>query len=107
MSKVPYTTPVLSGVPSRYMTMLFSDDYSDVSFHCSDGVCIPAHKCILAASSAYFKTALRGDWAENNADGIWETSHSSSIIKSVLTVIYTGSVEQCENNGWERYNKRT
>ena len=92
-----HTTPVLSGVPSCYMKMLFSDDYSDVSFHCSDGVCIPAHKCILAASSAYFKTALRGDWAENNADGIWETSHSSSIIKSVLTVIYTGSVEQCES----------
>ena len=52
-------------------------------------------KCILAASSAYFKTALRGDWAENNADG--EDCHSSSIIKSVLRVIYTGSVEQCES----------
>jgi hypothetical protein len=50
----------------------------------------------LAASSPYFKTAFQGGWSENNADGIWRTTHSSDRIKSVFTLIYTGSVEACE-----------
>ena len=91
------TTKVLKSVANTYKGILFSEDFSDVTFECSDGVSVPAHKNILAASSPYFKTAFQGNWAENNADGIWRTSHSSSLIKSVLTLIYTGSVEECQS----------
>jgi hypothetical protein len=91
------TTPVLQSVASCYRSMLFSEDFSDVTFQCSDGVSIPAHKLILAASSPYFKAAFQGNWSENNSDGIWRTTHSSNMIKSVFTLIYTGSVEECEN----------
>mmetsp|Transcript_15680 Transcript_15680/g.25776 ORF Transcript_15680/g.25776 Transcript_15680/m.25776 type:complete len:403 (+) Transcript_15680:138-1346(+) len=90
------TTAVLKCVANTYNSMLFSENFSDVAFLCSDGVSVPAHKFILAASSPYFETAFQGDWAENNAEGIWKTSRSSSLIKSVLTLLYTGSVEECE-----------
>mmetsp|Transcript_13066 Transcript_13066/g.24005 ORF Transcript_13066/g.24005 Transcript_13066/m.24005 type:complete len:381 (+) Transcript_13066:164-1306(+) len=90
------TTPVLTSVASCYKGLLFSEDFSDISFQCSDGVSVPAHKNILAASSPYFKVAFQGDWAENNSDGIWQTTHDSNLIKSVLTLIYTGSVEECK-----------
>ena len=90
------TTAVLTSVANQYKTMLFSDEFSDVVFQCSDGVSVPAHKMILAASSPYFKTAFQGDWSENNSDGIWKTSHSSKLIKSVLTLVYTGSVQECK-----------
>lgn len=92
----PKITSVLEGVVTSYKSMLFSDDFSDITFQCSDGVSIPAHKCILAASSSYFQTAFRGDWAENNEEGVWKTAHCSNLMKSILTLIYTGSVKECE-----------
>jgi len=98
------TAAILESVAYTYKSMLFSEDFSDVVFQCSDGVSVPAHKFILAASSPYFKTAFQGDWAENNSEGIWRTSHSSSLIKSVLTLIYTGSVEECEKLLQEKGN---
>ena len=90
------TAPVLKSVTSSYSNLLFDEDFSDVSFHCSDGETVHAHKAILAASSPYFRTAFQGNWAENNAEGIWNTTHSSTLIRSVLTLIYTGSVSECE-----------
>lgn len=89
------TKPVLTQIASAYHKLLFSEDYSDITFQCSDGISIPAHKAILAVSSDYFQTAFRGPWAENSADGIWQTSHSSKIMTSILTVLYTGSVDTC------------
>lgn len=61
------TGPVLKGVASAYSKLLFSEDFSDITFKCSDGVSVPAHKNILAASSEYFHTAFLGSWAENHA----------------------------------------
>lgn len=92
------TKEVIADVASSYGKLLLSEDFSDVTFKCSDGVSLPAHKNILAISSDYFKTAFQGPWAENNADGVWETSHPSTLMKSVLTILYTGSVKK-----WRRY----
>mmetsp|Transcript_18382 Transcript_18382/g.27570 ORF Transcript_18382/g.27570 Transcript_18382/m.27570 type:complete len:397 (+) Transcript_18382:140-1330(+) len=89
------TTEVLSDVASSYENLLFSDNFSDVTFKCSDGVSVPAHKAILAASSDYFKAAFRGPWAENNENGVWETTHSSKLMRSVLTILYTGTIAKC------------
>ncbi len=90
-----YTKQILTDVATAYSKLLFSHDFSDVSFQCSDGVTVPAHKNILAVSSDYFKTAFQGTWAENNADGVWKTHYSSRIMKSILTILYTGSVKEC------------
>jgi hypothetical protein len=78
------TTAVLKCVANTYNSMLFSEDFSGSISMQRWGVSVPAHKFILAASSPYFKTAFQGDWAENNSEGIWRTSHSSSLIKSVF-----------------------
>lgn len=90
------TTQVLKGVALSYEKLLSSEEFSDVTFVCSDGVSVPAHKAILAASSDYFNTAFRGPWAENNVDGVWKTSHPSTLIKAVLKILYTGSDEKCD-----------
>lgn len=87
------TTTVLDSVASSYRKMLFNEKFSDVTFECSDGVSIPAHRNILSMSSNYFETALQGDWAENS-NGTWKTSHSSTLMKPILTILYTGSVEE-------------
>ena len=86
----PATVPVLKSVAKAYKKLLLSWKFSDVKFVCPDGQVLPAHRCILAAASPYFETALDGPWAENNNNGNWKTSHSSQVMKTVLTLIYRG-----------------
>jgi len=93
LTKLP-TQKVLNDVTSAYKKLLFSEDFSDIIFECCDGVSVPAHKNILAASSEYFKAAFLGGWAESNSK-VWKVIHSSKIIKAILTILYTGSVEKC------------
>lgn len=69
--------------------MLFSEEFSDVSIVCEDGVTIPAHKCILAVCSPYFKSVFSGRWKENQT-GKLKSTHSSAVIKGVLRMLYTG-----------------
>lgn len=88
--KPPPTTTILQSVAKTYEKLLFSDKLSDIQFVCSDGVVLPAHRCILAAASPYFETAFQGPWKENNASGEWKTAHPSSILKAVLSLIYRG-----------------
>jgi hypothetical protein len=71
-------------------SMLFSPDFSDVLFVCSDGTEIPAHRNVLAANNSYFQTYFRGRWSELHSDGRWETNKSSDVIKALLSLIYTG-----------------
>jgi hypothetical protein len=79
-------------VANTYKNLLLSSNQSDIQFVCSDGEILPAHKIILAAASPYFETAFDGPWAENTPKGEWHTKHPSSLIKAVLTYIYTGDV---------------
>lgn len=75
-------------------SLLFSETLSDISFICPDGTSLPAHKCVLAAASEYFRAAFTGPWAENNPSGEWRTDNSSAVMKSVLAFIYTGKGDE-------------
>ena len=86
------TVTIPQSVANTYKNLLLSSNQSDIQFVCSDGEILPAHKIILAAASPYFETAFDGPWAENTPKGEWHTKHPSSLIKAVLTYIYTGDV---------------
>ena len=81
---VPHATQAL------WESLLFSSDSSDVTFVCPDGTEIPAHRVILATGNPYFRTYFSGLWTEQYPDGRWETEKSSNVIKSLLSLIYTG-----------------
>jgi len=91
------TKSILEETFKTYKNLLFSETFSDITFLCSDGISLHAHKNILATSSNYFKTAFEGSWAETNGDGVWRTTHSSKLMIPILTLLYTGDTEQCNN----------
>ena len=92
-SKIP-TTEVAQSLLKMMKSLLFSETLSDITFLCPDGARLPAHKCVLAAASDYFRAAFTGSWAENDpSTGEWKTENSSDMMKSVLTFIYTGNHE--------------
>lgn len=74
-------------------SMLFSRDYSDVTFVCHDGSEIPAHRVVLASKNPYFQAYFSGPWTAQHPDGRWETEISSDVMKAVLSLIYTGEVQ--------------
>lgn len=88
----PYTR-ILKSTADMYEKLFLSEVCSDIRFVCSDGVELPAHRCILVAASDYFKRSLEGPWSENNKDGKWTTAHSSKIMKGVLAFIYQGRIQ--------------
>jgi hypothetical protein len=88
------TTKVAQSLLDTMKSLLFSETLSDITFLCPDGARLPAHKCVLAAASDYFRAAFTGSWAENDpSTGEWKTENSSDMMKSVLTFIYTGNHE--------------
>lgn len=74
--------------------MLFSKKFSDVHFHCSDGIILHAHKIILSAASEYFSTVFESPWDNEHRDGVWKTRSPANVMRIVLTYIYTGAVEK-------------
>jgi hypothetical protein len=91
MESVPMATLMTVRKPCAliYEKLLLSEDYSDATIICEDGVPIPVHKAILAASSSYFKAAFSGEWTENQS-GVIKTVHPAHIVKETLSLIYTG-----------------
>jgi hypothetical protein len=70
----PPTVTVLKSVAKTYKKLLLSRNFSDITF--------------VWADSPYFESALGGPRAENNSNGEWKTSHSSQIMKTILSLIY-------------------
>ena len=94
-AKIP-TVRVSGSLVDSMSNLLLSETLSDVTFVCPDGIRLPAHKCILAASSKYFHAVFTGPWAENNNDsGEFQTQNSAESMKKVLTFIYTGDTDSC------------
>lgn len=91
-----YTKPTKGPVPESVVTswknLLFSEEFSDITFQCPDGTAFHAHKNVLAATSSYFRAAFSGPWREQDTTGHWKTSNSPEIMKAVLTFVYTGAV---------------
>jgi hypothetical protein len=74
-------------------SMLFSEDFSDVTCEVVGGERIPAHKFILAASSECFSALLKGQWAES-ASGVVRMEQSATAVKALLRFLYTGEVDE-------------
>jgi hypothetical protein len=89
----PPEATVLRRTKTMYDSLLFSSEFSDVTFVCPDGIEIPAHRSILAADNEYFRTFFGGKWWEQHPDGRWETKKSSNAIKALLSLIYTGEIQ--------------
>jgi len=89
----PPEATVLRRTKTLYDSLLFSSEFSDVTFVCPDGIEIPAHRSILAADNEYFRTFFGGKWWEQHPDGRWETKKSSNAIKALLSLIYTGEIK--------------
>ena len=76
-----------------YAAMLFSEDFSDVTFEVVGGERIPAHRNILAASSECFSALLKGQWAES-ASGVVRMEQTATAVKALLRFLYTGEVDE-------------
>ena len=91
--EIMFTTYAIEFKPvaATYDDVLFSEQFSDVTLICSDGESVPAHKCVLAASSPYFKALFSGPWEETQS-GQLKMNYPMNIIKAVLSFLYTGKV---------------
>jgi speckle-type POZ protein len=90
------TTIAAQDGPVRATTsLLLSDDFADLVFVAAGGERIPAHKCLLSASSEHMAALLRGPWAEN-ADGresVVQVEQSGVAVHAMLRFVYTGQVD--------------
>ena len=80
-----------------WRNLLFSQNFSDVTFVFPDGDVLHAHKCVLAAASPYFDAYFKGPWGSSHPNGRWKTKISRPVMKAVLTFIYTGDTESIES----------
>eukprot|EP00466_Bigelowiella_natans_P003398 jgi/Bigna1/133867/aug1.23_g8575 len=81
--------------------LLFSSEFSDVFFRCSDSKgLVPAHCCVLAGSSEYFRKLLREQAvAEDSTNGeakekkkVVDICKPEAIVKGLLRFVYTGEI---------------
>ncbi|XP_052125509.1 uncharacterized protein LOC113210543 [Frankliniella occidentalis] len=78
--------PSVSGTVCKSLgSLLHSGLFSDVNLICPDGEKIPAHRCILAARSEYFKTKFKPEWDGHDV----EISVDPPVLKEMLRYIYT------------------
>jgi BTB/POZ domain/Ankyrin repeat len=65
-----------------------------MTFVCSDGVKISAHRSVLSLYSLVFKTFFDGPWSDTHPSGEWETVHTSERINAILDYIYVNKVDE-------------
>jgi BTB/POZ domain len=64
-----------------------------MTFACSDGVKINAHKSVLSMYSQVFEMYFDGPWSKTHPDGQWETAYPSHLINFLLDYMYTGKID--------------
>ncbi|KAG5671691.1 hypothetical protein PVAND_001876 [Polypedilum vanderplanki] len=74
------------------LTYFNSDLFSDLTFICSDNTEIPAHRCILAGRSSFFKNLLTKDYL----DEILIEDIKKDVMLELLRYIYTKKVENLD-----------
>jgi len=83
-------------IPVRATTsLLLSDNFSDLVFVAAGGERIPAHRCILAASSEHMAALLHGQWKENagGRESVVKLEQSGVAVRAMLRFVYTGHVD--------------
>ena len=88
-------TALLERASCANASMLFSEQFSDVVFLCSDGERIHAHRCIVAACSPLMRAMLQGSWMEN-VGKVSEVpmTQSAPAVRALLRFFYTGEVDE-------------
>jgi BTB/POZ domain len=64
-----------------------------MTFVCSDGVRINAHRSVLSLYSPVFKAYFEGPWSATHPDGEWETIYPSKLINAILDFMYSGKTK--------------
>ena len=91
MTAVPMVTR------STWSHLLLSDMCSDVTFVCGDHE-LPAHTCVLASASAYFRQLFTGPWNTQVVNGKLATAEPPEVMRAVLSFMYTGEVDSAVVN---------
>jgi antitoxin component of MazEF toxin-antitoxin module len=86
---------VESELSSRYQSILFSEQFSDVTLVVGpDSVSIPAHRLVLGLASPFFRVlTLEGEgWHEKSASEVRLPHDTPAIVKLCLEWMYTAAV---------------
>ena len=82
---------------SAISSMLFSERFADVVFHCADGECIHAHRCVVGACSEALGALLEGQWAETVGEyehmAVVKMGQCGLAVRAFLRFLYTGEVD--------------
>ena len=88
---------VLKRPCSAISSMLFSERFADVVFHCVDGECVHAHRCVVGACSEALGALLEGQWAETVGEyehmAVVKMGQSGVAVRAFLRFLYTGEVD--------------
>jgi hypothetical protein len=87
MTKVPVVAR------NVWRELLLNELCSDVTLVCR-GQELPAHSCVLACASDYFRQMFTGPWRTQVIDGRLSTNVSADAMRAVLSFIYVGEIEE-------------
>ena len=86
MTKVPVVAR------GTWNNLLLNDLCSDVTLVCGETE-LPAHTCVLASASDYFRQLFTGPWRTQVADGKLSTDVSAGVMRGVLSFMYVGEID--------------
>ena len=79
--------------------LLTSGFHADVTFNFPTGETLLAHKCLLSASSPYFRALFRGNFEKSNED-IIRVEFEYNLMKVMVLFLYSGQVDEDKVENW-------